>query len=109
MFAFPSHSTKTQSLTITILVQHDFVLVIRAVELILGITPPGKPPYNSNTTSVAQAFTNAAASADFTPNVRAALQRAVPILAELSKQLPEPALVTFDPESNANRSPLFTT
>ena len=92
-----------------ILVQHDFVLIIRAVELILGITPPGKPHYNANTTNVAQAFTNAAASADFTPNVRAALQSAVPILTELSQQLQEPALVTFDPASNANRSPLFTT
>lgn len=99
------------------LVQQNFVKVVRAVELILGIPVPGAQlnakVTTANFTSAITAVTgsSSAASNIFTDEVKAALQAAVPILVEVGAELAIPAIFNFNLASaplHNQRTPLVT-
>lgn len=73
-------------------VQKNFVKTVRAVELSLGIPVPGAGfsltvSASANFTSAISAAANANSNTIFTPEVKAALKDAIPILVEVSLQL----------------------
>ncbi|KAH8104124.1 glycoside hydrolase family 5 protein [Cristinia sonorae] len=92
----------------------NFVRTVRAVELALGISVPGESPFVSiaagaNFTSTISAAVSASVTLNnkiFTPEVRAALRDAIPLLVEVSNQLG----LGFDLSSSLrHREPLVTT
>ncbi|KAI0766145.1 glycoside hydrolase family 5 protein [Trametes elegans] len=93
--------------------QKNFVEVIRAVELILGIPVPGlKLDVQTHTSNFTSALSTAAgASRIFNDAVKSALLEAVPILVELGWELAIPTIFNFNmaaaPLRNS-REPLVT-
>lgn len=97
-------------------VQQNFVKVVRAVELILGIPVPGvqlaTKPNTSNFTSAITAVTASAnLTSIFNDEVTSALKDAVPILVQVGYQLTVPAIFDFNLASaplHSQREPLVT-
>ena len=93
------------------IVQKNFVKTVRAAELALGIPVPGNSlsvnvAASSNFTTAINAAVNAENNNLFTPEVKAALQDAIPILVEVALQLE----LGFDLSSLLHtKQPLVTT
>ena len=97
-------------------VQQNFVKVVRAVELILGIPVPGAQLNakisTANFTSAISSVTNSTGlSSIFNDEVKSALQDAVPILVGVGIELAIPAIFNFNLASaplHNERTPLVT-
>ncbi|EKM50047.1 glycoside hydrolase family 5 protein [Phanerochaete carnosa HHB-10118-sp] len=96
--------------------QANFVKVVRAVELILGIPVPGiqldVPVNTSNFTYALGDVTNATTLTEiFNDEVKSALEDAIPILAEIAIELAIPTIFNFELEEapcHSNPEPLVT-
>ncbi|THG99809.1 hypothetical protein EW026_g2627 [Hermanssonia centrifuga] len=95
--------------------QMNFVKVVRAVELILGIPVPGAQLASKITTSNFTAAIGTATSTNsndiFNDEVKSALQAAAPILAQIAVELSIPTIFNFNLASapvHNQRSPLVT-
>ncbi len=93
----------------------NFVKVVRAVELILGIPVPGAQLASKITTSNFTAAIGTATSTNsndiFNDEVKSALQAAAPILAQIAVELSIPTIFNFNLASapvHNQRSPLVT-
>ena len=96
-----------------LIVQKNFVRVVRAVELVLGIPVPGVQLSSKITTGNFTAAITAAASTDtsdiFSDEVKAALREAAPILLQMAIELAIPTIFNFQSGSVHNqREPLTT-
>lgn len=97
-------------------VQQNFVKVVRAVELILGIPVPGaqltiKPSTSNFTSAITAVTTSTNLTSIFNDEVTSALQDAVPILVQVGYQLAVPAIFNFNLASaplHSQREPLVT-
>lgn len=94
----------------------NFVKVVRAVELILGIPVPGAQLAakitTANFTAAITAATNTNANDIFTDEVKSALKAAVPILIEMGAELSIPTIFNFNLASapfHSQHEPLLTT
>lgn len=89
-----------------VLVQKNFVQVVRAVELCLGMIGPGSNIKLSRApTSMNEAMTAAAASKIFSAEVSDALRESIPIITKLASQI---GLNAAKPFPNFNRDPITT-
>ncbi|KIP07427.1 glycoside hydrolase family 5 protein [Phlebiopsis gigantea 11061_1 CR5-6] len=96
--------------------QQNFVKVVRAVELILGIPVPGaqltiKPSTSNFTSAITAVTTSTNLTSIFNDEVTSALQDAVPILVQVGYQLAVPAIFNFNLASaplHSQREPLVT-
>lgn len=98
------------------IVQQNFVKVMRAVELILGIPVPGVQfSTNVSTSNFTEAITSVVNSTGlsdiFTDEVKSVLQDAVPILGRVGSELAIPTIFDFDLASaplHSQRTPLVS-
>ena len=99
-----------------LLVQQNFVKVVRAVELILGISVPGVHlDTRVNTANFTAALSTVASTSSlseiFNDEVKSALEAAVPILVQVGTELAIPAIFNFNLASaplHNQRTPLTT-
>lgn len=69
------------------IVQKNFVQVVRAVEVVLGITVPGLPPQSFHTSNFTAALVQASKLSIFSQEVRSVLLDTAPILQGVAIQL----------------------
>ena len=97
-------------------VQKNFVKVVRATELLLGIPVPGeslsfKPNAGANFTSAVNQAASSSNKDLFTPEVLSVLRDSAPLLLQIATELAIPAIFDFSAASshiNNARSPLVT-
>ncbi|KAF9466200.1 glycoside hydrolase family 5 protein [Collybia nuda] len=85
--------------------QKQFVQVIRAVEIVLGIPVPGMPAQSFSTSNFTQALVQASSSSAFSQEVRSVLLDTAPILQGVAGQL---SLDLFHFSQNRNLPPLVS-
>lgn len=91
---------------IVILVQKNFVQVVRAIELCLGMPIPGHSAKLSRTHKrMTDAMSEAASSEIFNTEVNAVLRDSIPIVAKLASHI---GLDTARPFPNLNKDPITT-
>jgi hypothetical protein len=101
-----SLSTALLSLLYYLTVQTQFVQVVRAVEIVLGIPVPGLKPGSFASSNFTAALGLAGTSTIFTQEVRSVLLETVPILLQLGLELKLDAMFHFSP--NSKLEPLIT-